>query len=433
MRRVLIVSPRFCPVNAPDLHRVRLALPHLPRLGWDPVVLALSPDTVEGAVLEPLLERSCPADLRVIRVRGLPPCVTRRFGFGGLWLRAGHALRRAGDALLEAESFDLVFFSTTQFECFTLGPRWLARYRVPYVLDYQDPWLTHHYARTGRPPPGGPLRFAFSQWRARRCEPSIVSAAAGLVSVSPDYLAALSARVPCLAGRPSLVLPFGASPADLALALAHPPAAPLVPRGDGLVHLVHTGRGGADLEPALDLLFSALATLRRRDPVTAARLRLHFIGTSYAPAPLGRESILPIARRHGLGDLVNETCGRVPYLEALYYLARADAQLALGSEDPSYSASKLAPCLLAGRPLLALFHHASPAHPLLARHAPSALRIAFDPARPPSPETLDELVSSLDKLSRPAAAPAISLPPELHAAETTRELAGLFDRALSAA
>jgi hypothetical protein len=39
----------------------------------------------------------------------------------------------------------------------------------------------------------------------------------------------------------------------------------------------------------------------------------------------------------------------------------------------------------------------------------------------------------LDKLSRPAAAPAISLPPELHAAETTRELAGLFDRALSAA
>ena len=115
MRKVLIVSPHFAPVNAPDMHRVRLALPYLRELGWEPVVLCLDPATVEGAVFDPLLETTYPHDLRIVRVKGISPRATRWAGFGNLWLRVGRAFARAGERLLAAEKFDLVFISTTQF------------------------------------------------------------------------------------------------------------------------------------------------------------------------------------------------------------------------------------------------------------------------------------------------------------------------------
>lgn len=38
MNRSLIVSPRFPPINAPDLHRVRHSLPYFHRTGWESVL-----------------------------------------------------------------------------------------------------------------------------------------------------------------------------------------------------------------------------------------------------------------------------------------------------------------------------------------------------------------------------------------------------------
>jgi glycosyltransferase involved in cell wall biosynthesis len=362
VKKLLIVSPHFCPVNAPDMHRVRLALPHLRALGWEPTVLAVHPDSVEGGVRDPLLEKTYPPDIRVIRVRGISPHLTRRFRIGGLWLRCGRALRLAGERLLRSEKFHLVFFSTTQFAAFPLGPRWKRLFGVPYVLDYQDPWINDHYARTGQPPPGGRLKFALAQSFARRREPTVLRHAAGIISVSDAYGPSLAANHPDFDASRVLVLPFGASARDLEIARAHPPAAPLIPFGDGNLHLVYTGRGGDDMKTALTLLFRAFKRFLHERPAEAARVRFHFIGTSYAPPPLGTETILPVARAEGVSAHVHEHCARVPYFEALHYLSRADAILAIGSDDPGYSASKIFPCILARRPLLALFHRDSPIH-----------------------------------------------------------------------
>lgn len=374
MRRVLIVSPHFAPVNAPDMQRVRLALPHLAALGWEPTVLAIAPEDVEGAVLEPLLESTYPADVRVVRVRGVPPRLTRRLGFGGLWLRCGRAMAGAGERLLRHERFDLVFLSTTQFGAFPLGPRWRREFGVPYVLDFQDPWVNDHYARTGQRPPGGPLKFALAQWRARRAEPATLRGAAGIVSVSGAYGRDFAARYPWFEAARVRVLPFGAAERDLAIAREHPPARPLVPFGDGCFHHVYTGRGGPDMAVALTVLFRAFRRFRDARPREAARVRFHFIGTSYAPPALARESVRPVAAAEGVAEQVHEHPARVPYFDALHYLARADAILALGSDDAGYSASKLYPCVLARRPLLAIFHESSPVHELLRNMgAPPAL------------------------------------------------------------
>lgn len=362
MRKVLIVSPHFSPVNAPDMQRVRLALPHLRAFGWEPTVLAITPDSVEGAVVDPLLEHTYPNDIRVVRVRGLSPRLLRRFGVGGLWLRCGRTVRDAGDRLLREEKFDLVFLSTTQFGAFPLGLRWKRTFGVPYVLDYQDPWRNDHYARTGTPPPGGRLKFAFAQRSARRHEPEVLRNASGVVAVSNAYGPMLAGNHPWFDPARVAVLPFGASEHDIDVARTHRPARPLVPFGDGCYHHVYAGRGGDDMKTALTMLFRAFQRFRTARPEEAARVRFHFIGTSYAPPPLGRETVLPVARAEGVEAHVAEHCGRVPYFDALHYLTNADGILALGSEDPGYSASKLYPCILARRPMLALFHNDSPIH-----------------------------------------------------------------------
>jgi len=359
MRRVLIVSPHFAPVNAADMHRVRLALPWLREQGWEPTVLAVAPESVEGAVIEPILEKTYPSDIRIIRVRGISAKLTRRFGIGSLWLRCGSAIRKAGNALLKDEPFELVFFSTTVFNSFSLGPRWLRKFGIPYVLDYHDPWINDYYHRTGAPPPGGRFKYAFSQWQAKQHEPEAVLNAAQIVSVSSSYGPELCKHYPSLSPKKVHHLPFGTSPEDIRVARSHRPATPLVSFGDGKVHFVYTGRVDTDMAQALRILFRAFALYKQTHNTEATQMRFHFIGTDYAPRPLGRERVMPIARAECIADHVVEHCYRIPYFDALSYLSAADALMLIASDDPRYSASKIFPYLFTQRPLITIAHHDS--------------------------------------------------------------------------
>ena len=359
-RKVLVVSLHFPPVNAPDMQRIRMALPYLRELGWDPVVLAVAPDLVEGAVLEPSLENTYPGDIRIIRTRGLPFRATRWAHLGSLWLRCGAFLRSEGDRLLSNEKFDLIFFTTTQFDAFALGPKWESKFGVPFMLDYQDPWVNTYYARTGVKPPGGWLKFGFSQWLAKWREPKVLRKASGIIAVSQAYAKSMATHYPWFDERRVEFLPFGAAERDFVAALSHKPSEPLVDFGDGLIHLVYAGRCGPDMSTSLKILFRAFKLFLAASPEEAKRIRFHFIGTDYAPRPLGREWAMPVAREEGVENFVDEKCYRVPYFDALYYLTHANGLIAVGSNDPTYSASKIFPYALARRPLLVIFHEESP-------------------------------------------------------------------------
>ena len=359
VKKVLIVSPHFPPVNAADMQRTRLALPYLRELGWEPTVLAVDPDSVEGAVIDAVLEKTYPDDIRVIRVHGLPSRYTRWLGIGSLWWRCGRALRLAGDQLLRREKFDLVFFSNTQFDSFTLGPLWRQRYGIPYVLDYQDPWVNDYYRDTGTRPPGGALKFWVSQFNARRREPKVLKKVSRIIAVSPAYGPSLQKRYPWFAASTVRTIPFGTSSLDLETARSHEPSRKLIPFGDGHIHHVYAGRCGDDMVIALTILFRAFKRYLDSHPTEARRHRFHFIGTDYAPAPLGRERVVPVAKREGVASYVNEHCYRVPYFDALNFLIRADALVVIGSDDATYSASKIYPYILARRPLITITHEQS--------------------------------------------------------------------------
>jgi hypothetical protein len=359
MKKVLIVSPHFPPINAPDHQRVRMALPYFPQNGWQAEILTVNADYVEG-VHDPLLTRSLPEGIQVIATSALPVRYTRRVGLGSLALRALPFLLKAGNRLLRTQRYDLVLFSTTMFPVMTLGPYWLRKFRVPYVLDFQDPWLSDYYQnKNDQKPPGGRFKYGFSQFLARHLEPYALKRVSHVITVSPAYPAMLQHRYPWLQDDQFTVIPFGAAENDFTQLPRLNVRQQFFAAGDGKRHWVYVGRGGKDMAFALRGFFTALYRARLMEPEKWNNLELHFIGTDYAPNDMARKTIEPVAEDCGIGDMVREHPQRIPYFEALQCLMDADALIVPGSDDPGYTASKLYPYILAKKPLLAIFHEQS--------------------------------------------------------------------------
>ena len=118
---------------------MRTALRYFKENGWEAAVLAVDPKYVESKADEELL-CTIPEDQEVIRIPALPYQWTRRMGFGGIAWRAYGSLARAGSKLLQERQYHAVYFSSTVFRTFCLGPKWLDRFGVPYFIDYHDPW-----------------------------------------------------------------------------------------------------------------------------------------------------------------------------------------------------------------------------------------------------------------------------------------------------
>ncbi len=71
------------------------------------------------------------------------------------------------------------------------------------------------------------------------------------------------------------------------------------------------------------------------------------------------KTVEPLAANYGLERIVVEHTDRIPYSETLRCLLDANALFAPGSDDTGYTASKIYPYLLMGKPMLSVFHRMS--------------------------------------------------------------------------
>jgi len=432
-RRVLMISPHFPPDSSAASHRVRLLAPHLPEAGWEPTVVTLDPSAYEGR-LDRDLESLVPGSLRIVRARAWPPGSTRWAGLGDLGLRAFTGLRRTCRTLLTRERFDALFITVYPVYPALLGAGLKAEFRVPFVLDYQDPWVGAWGQSVGGGPGGAP------DWKSRASrrlgawlEPKAVHAADAIVAVSQGTIDGIVERLPAAGRLPHGVIPIGFEPGDFESLRARPPMASHV-HADGLVHLCYVGT----LLPAgfgtLRVVLRARARARRDDPA-AARLRLHFVGTSNQSRS-DAYRVLPLARDCGVADVVTEVPGRLDYLDALSELTHASGILLLGSSEPHYTASKLYPALLAKRPILALFHEASSVVSILrtAASEPTVRVVAYGDG-PPADACVGEVACHLRALAAAcayhAADVALDRVADVSAPQLARQLAAVFDRVVA--
>ena len=434
------------------MHRIRLVLPYLKEQGIQAEVLAVEAEQV-ATPMDPWLAAGLPQEVPVHRVKARSLRWARIPGLGLLGARALSALRKKGNALLHSGNFDLVYFSTTVFGIHVLGPEWQQKFGVPFVMDYQDPWVSDYYREHPEVrPPGGRFKYALVDYLNRRSEPRVLRYCRGITSVSPAYPEQLAKRylwlkilpseivaVPKVVSEavssqhafPALVIPFPGDSRDFDRVRQEAVRQSVFDPEDGFKHWVYVGRGGADMRFALRALFSALSQLREAGEGDFLKLlRMHFIGTSYAAAGHGEKTIEPVAAEFGLQQQVCEHTDRIPYSETLRCLLDADALIIPGSDDPGYTASKAYPYLLAGRPLLAIFHEASSVVKLI-RKAGGGSIVAFKPE--------DSLASVSQRLRTiqgwaNGEIPHIALDPEAFESHTARlqasELASFWKRCL---
>lgn len=360
MRHVLIISPYFPPSTLAGVHRARHLAKYLPATGWQPTVLCID-ERFHTEKIDAALAALLPSDLDIVKAEALPAGVTRFLGIGDLSLRGFFYLKKSLRRILRTQPIDAIVITGGPYYSMLLS-RWLKRrYRKPIVLDFQDPWVSAYGATQPRFSKGG-----MAHWLAKRLEPLALRHADFVTSVSDVQNEDMARRYPWFPVKAMAAMPIGGDPDDYGHLRKSNDGSRSEYLQPGFIHLSYVGTFLPRSGPVARVLFSAIAQLREEAPELVARLRFNFIGTSNQPDDTRTFRFLPLAQAASVSDLVCEIPQRVPFLDALAVLAKSSVILLLGSDEPHYTASKIFPGLMSGRPFLSVFHSASSAHQILA-------------------------------------------------------------------
>lgn len=368
MRSLLLLSPHFPPDSAAGTHRARILAPHLTSCGWRPTVLTVDPGSIEGD-LDDELAAVGDAGVRVIRVKAWRHRWTRRVGFGDLGLRAYRPLRQMAMQLARTERFDATLVTTYPTYPALIGAAMKRSFGVPFVLDFQDPWVGAWGKDVG--PSGMPdARSRASRALAVRLEARAARAADAMMSVSRRTLQDLVARVPIAGAVPQLEVPIGWEPADWSRIRNDRRPNPLFARDSGTIYICAVGTLLPTAFEGLRAFLDGVSSVGG-DCALRRRLKICFVGTSNERRAAAPSRVRPLAEAAGISDMVLEHPPRLAYFDALRVLRDAHAILVLGSGEPHYTPSRVFPALASRRPVIAQLHRESPASQLLASAAPS--------------------------------------------------------------
>jgi hypothetical protein len=114
--------------------------------------------------------------------------------------------------------------------------------------------------------------------------------------------------------------------------------------------------------PILKAFFEAIRFLKEKNHITNNKIKIYFIGTGKSPDDKKGYNIKPIAERYQIyRDFIVEYPARIPYLDVLAHLKRADVNFVLGSTEKHYTASKIFPAVFSKKPILAILRDESSA------------------------------------------------------------------------
>jgi hypothetical protein len=308
------------------------------------------------------LAQLVPKETDVVKVPALNASRTRYLGIGDIGIRGFPYLLRALHEIIPNRGVDVVMITGSPFYPFLLA-KYVKRYHHrPVILDFQDPWISKRGAsRT-------PLTKAWAAHQlAKLLEPIAVRYADFVTSVSDQQNIEFAKHYPSFPKDQFAAIPIGGDTSDYMHLRAFPPTKLEVSVNPDIINISYIGTALPRSQPLLEIVFAAVAKLVASGEQWIDRLQLNFIGTSNQPNGFGMFMIRSLAPRHGIERVVHEVPQRVPYLQALDILVSSQAVLLIGSDEPHYTASKIYPALMSGRPILALFHKKSSAFEILNR------------------------------------------------------------------
>ena len=343
MKRILMIAYHFPPLRGSSgIQRTLRFVQHLPKFGWEPLVLTAHPRAYDDTSDDQLAE--VPAATVVRRAFALN--TARHLAIAGRypgWLALPDRWSTwrlgaipAGLAMIRAYRPDVIWSTYPIATAHTIGAALAKRSGLPWIADFRDPMAQDGYPSDPR------------AWRAyRRIEEEALQAAVKSVFTTPGCAALYRARYPDIAADKSVVIENGYDEETFARAEASASAEPAnSPPGRRFV-LLHSGVVYPD-ERDPRPLFAALGQLKQQGALSAGTFRLRLRASGYDAM------LRDLAASHGVGDLVSLE-PTIPYHQALQEMLSADALLILQASNCNQQIpAKLYEYVRAKRPVLAL-------------------------------------------------------------------------------
>jgi hypothetical protein len=338
MKRVLLIAHVFPPEPSPGALRPGYLAHYLPQYGWEATVLTQSTgpppfpamvastgkavSAIESRFRSHVVARSRDPQSRVRRILRALKDVVLFPDATAPWIRPARALALK---LAHEQRFDAILSTALPATVHVVAHEVAKRCGLPWIADYRDPWAGNNYVERGS------IRRFFEESLERH----LIRRSAMITTISQP----IAEQLAVFHGRRDVhVIPNAYDPAEWEQI---PDAAP--PRFD----LCYTG-SMYDGKRSPELLFDAIAQLRReRDPAATAA-RVHFYGPN-------SDNVAESAVRFGVTLNVRQH-GMVARPLAMRAQRSAAALLIFLNMDPATSnemGSKFLEYLGARRPIIA--------------------------------------------------------------------------------
>jgi hypothetical protein len=338
VKRVLMIAYHYPPMRGGSgIQRTLAFTQHLPRSGWQPLVLSVSPSAyllANAADLTPgiVVQRSLALDsARHLALRGRYPSLLAQ---PDRWISWWLSAVPAGLRLIRRYRPDLIWSSYPIATAHLIALTLHRLSGLPWIADQRDPLVDTDY-------PPDPRRRRIHGW----IEQQAMRRGAAVVCTTPGALRQLCLRHPERDGRHIELIENGYDEASFLAAETSASRAP-----DGRFHLLHSGViYPSERDPGP--LFAALAHLLRNGAILPANFRLLLRATGHDDYLRGLMRLHP-----GIEQLI-ELAPPLPYREALAEMIGADGLLLLQAENCNGQIpAKMYEYLRAHRPILALTH-----------------------------------------------------------------------------
>lgn len=412
--RVLLIAYHFPPIRGSSgIQRTLRFAQHLPKYGWEPIVLTIDPRAYPDAASS--AGNEVPAGLEVHRAFGLDAARQLRIlgrypGFLAVpdrWRTWAHWAVPKALELIRRKRIDVIWSSFPIATAHRIGLESARRSGLPWVAEFRDPMWQGSY------PPDPKINRAF-----RQLEAEAVERAAAVVMTTPSAIDQYRSRFARLPSERFVMIENGFDEETFRRAEASAGSDTGVrAAGAGPVVLLHSGLVyRSERDPTA--LFDALASLKREGRLGADSLRIVLRAS-------GNEAeYSSMLREREIEDLVTLVPG-LEYLAALREMLSVDALLLMQAANCNAQVpAKLYEYVRAGRPILALTDPAGDTARTLGRlGAGTIARLeSVDEIRRVLPAFLAEVRAGAAQLAAPEAVRSCSRESQ------TGELAKLLER-----
>lgn len=251
------------------------------------------------------------------------------------WLKPAVALAKRWT---QAEIPDVVLATGGPWTSHLVAKSLAQYWRVPYIVDYRDPWTSNPYVS---------FNSSYLNGKARRLEQSVSQAAKRVITNTHELRIQLERDYPGLTGK-TLTIMNGFDPDSFAASENGPNGTrqgPAHQAGKAKLELCHFGTVYGKRTPAV--LFQALHDLHQAGRLSSEQLHIRFIGAWEVSEPRCED----LAQRlEKVGLLTREP--PVPYQECLQQMCEADALLVIQPDSPLQIPGKIYEYVATRRPLL---------------------------------------------------------------------------------